>query len=847
MRNKIYKTFALIIFSFILTGGFLFSNYVYGATILTDDFNSYSNGSIEGQGGWTGNGVNEFFTVQSSTVKEGTKAIESSLNFPFVGLGVTKIGDLLSDGSVSVSVRRNATFTNGLFRLWEGNSIKVIVQFSSSSGNQGSIVYQDNGGIFRHLSLMAPDTWYQLQIEWRSSPSQQLRYRVDEGMWTDWVVPRVNWTVGLNTINLFRGSVTGSGRIYFDDIREKLIPNKTPVLIVPGIVGTELWNGDEHIWANLERMFLDVGDQFLTENLSLDENGNSIQNILTKKVIEKIARSPFDVNIFQNLRSSLELSRYELDKDLFFFPYDWRFDLNNTKDVLKQKIDEIKLQTGSPKVDIISHSMGGLLVKTYVKEYGKDSIDKLIFVGTPHIGVPKSGKVILEGDNFNIPWLRQERVEEMALNMPSLHQLLPNQTYFNQFQGYIKPFDFLGNEPLYDYSHTKDFFINDKNKNQIMFNKAEDFFDKNLDNLDLSDIDAYNIAGCKPGTQAAYRMSILGNIGLISYTSGDGTVPLISSDYINITQDNKYYVKNGGHSELPSTVGVRELILNILNEEEPTLAENVSNNSNFCGFIGKTLIWRSPVEVHIYDQFNNHTGPTENNGIEYGILGVDYEVIDGEKFIFLPTNEGQEYTIKGIGEDNGTFDLLISKIDNGDVLNSSIYNDIVIAPNSQIDFNISENSSDNVIEYDFENSGNFLEIEANSFLNGEQGLDLVPPKTKIILTGKEHKDGSFKSDVLVHIESTDNLSGVLETWYSLDGEFFKRYANPFILEKKGVYKIYYYSVDRAGNNEDISVLEVKVGIKQKQFDRCWQENKCDKIIKTGKDSGVKIKNIKKIF
>src|SRR3989338_4805003 len=401
MRNKIYKTFALIIFSFILTGGFLFSNYVYGATILTDDFNSYSNGSIEGQGGWTGNGVNEFFTVQSSTVKEGTKAIESSLNFPFVGLGVTKIGDLLSDGSVSVSVRRNATFTNGLFRLWEGNSIKVIVQFSSSSGNQGSIVYQDNGGIFRHLSLMAPDTWYQLQIEWRSSPSQQLRYRVDEGMWTDWVVPRVNWTVGLNTINLFMGSVTGSGRIYFDDIREKLIPNKTPVLIVPGLVGTNILRGNEKLWLDLDRNLIDIGDEFM-DSLQF---GNDLKPLDENLTTGDIIRKPsilFDYS--ESLINEFKNQGYIENEDLFTFPYDWRYgvsgkyaDGKNNVDLLKQKIQDILTKTGSSKVDMVAHSLGGLIVKKYVINHPADHhVGKAIFVGVPNTGAPKSVKVLLQ-------------------------------------------------------------------------------------------------------------------------------------------------------------------------------------------------------------------------------------------------------------------------------------------------------------------------------------------------------------------------------------------------------------------------------------------------------------------
>ena len=42
-------------------------------------------------------------------------------------------------------------------------------------------------------------------------------------------------------------------------------------------------------------------------------------------------------------------------------------------------------------------------------------------------------------------------------------------------------------------------------------------------------------------------------------------VPMVSADYINIPNTNKYYVKDGNHAELSSTNGVRDLILEILN------------------------------------------------------------------------------------------------------------------------------------------------------------------------------------------------------------------------------------------------------------------------------------------
>ncbi|TSC75925.1 MAG: Uncharacterized protein G01um101430_95 [Parcubacteria group bacterium Gr01-1014_30] len=584
---------------------------------------------------------------------------------------------------------------------------------------------------------------------------------------------------------------------------------KTPVLIVPGIVGTELWNEGEYIWINLEKMFLDIDDNFLTENLGLDEDGNSLQNIEAKKVIERILRIPrLSINIFEELRLDLEnKSNYSLDLNLFFFPYDWRLDLYSAKDLLKQKIDDIKLQTGSQKVDVIAHSMGGLLTKAYIETYGEDSIDKLIFIGTPHLGAPKAGKVLLKGDRFNIPWLDSTRIEELAVNIPSLHQLLPGPTYFSEFQGYIKPFSFLGNPGFYDYQQTKDFFINDKNKNSLMFQKAESFFGKNLHNFDFSGIDIYNITGCKTPTQSAYQFALFGEIGKIGYSSGDGTVPMASSQYSPGAKS--YFVRNGNHAELPSTDGVRELILGILDQKTPALSGNISESSEFCNFKGKTLTWRSPIEVHIYSQ-GRHSGPIEG-GLENSIPSVDYEMIDGEKFIFLPIDDGQEYTVEAYGEADATFDLLISDIDSGNTINTSVFNDIPVSPDTNIAFDVSENSDNSFINYKYSSSSEFVDINASVNLNGSQSEDLTPPLTQAELIGQPGLNGWFLSNVTLTLNVTDENSGILTTKYSLDnGQTFNDYSVPLQLSIEGTATILYYSVDKAGNNENIQSLNVKI-------------------------------------
>jgi len=494
-------------------------------------------------------------------------------------------------------------------------------------------------------------------------------------------------------------------------------PGKRPVLIVPGAAGTDLFYDGKLSWPDLVRMS-QTNDAFLFNELQLDENGHSINGIETGDIVREIIINLLpDINIFGGLISDMLDVGYVENPNLFVFPYDWRLDINQSNDLLSTKIEQIKTLTGTDKIDIIAHSMGGLLAKNYIYANGSDSINKLVFIGTPHLGSPKAGKALLFGYNFDIPILRNDVMKEFVKNMPSVYQLLPNKVYFDEFHEYIIPFRLLNRTPL-NYEDTKNWLI-DKGANQLLLDRAEEFFNKDLHNLDLSGIDVYNIAGCRTATQAVYKYTFTNtSISQIGYTSGDGTVPFVSADYGPSTV--KYYVNNGTHSELPSLSGVRELILAILNGEQYS-APNISTNTSFCNLRGKTLTWRSPVEVHIYDSSSNHSGPVEG-GLENSIPGVNYEIIDGEKFIFLPTDEGQEYRIEAIGLDTGSFDLLITQQENDTEGLTQLFDNVQIVPNSFISFTVSDTSDDSQISFDLDDTTEPEVLTATIFATPDEAL-----------------------------------------------------------------------------------------------------------------------------
>ena len=90
---------------------------------------------------------------------------------------------------------------------------------------------------------------------------------------------------------------------------------------------------------------------------------------------------------YDPLIARLRAVGYVDDKTLFPFPYDWRVPNEDTAELLKEQIAQVKAICGCAKVDIVAHSMGGLVARSYIQgqDYA-DDINKLIEVGTPNAG-----------------------------------------------------------------------------------------------------------------------------------------------------------------------------------------------------------------------------------------------------------------------------------------------------------------------------------------------------------------------------------------------------------------------------------------------------------------------------
>ncbi|MCD6299382.1 MAG: PKD domain-containing protein [Thermoplasmata archaeon] len=103
----------------------------------------------------------------------------------------------------------------------------------------------------------------------------------------------------------------------------------------------------------------------------------------------------------------------------------------------------------------------------------------------------------------------------------------------------------------------------------------------------------------------------------------------------------------------------------------------------------------------------------------------------------------------------------------------------------------------NVMEYySVDNAGN---IEATR--SADIKIDITPPETNYSLNGTLGKNGWYVSDVNITFNASDSLSGTNYTKYKIDDGDWETYGGGIEIGSSGSHKIYFYSVDNAGNVE----------------------------------------------
>ncbi len=626
----------------------------------------------------------------------------------------------------------------------------------------------------------------------------------------------------------------------FTNVKES---EKTPVLIVPGIMGTEIKKENELLWPNLSRMMFDIGDDFLDLLQFKKDLSATDANLSVGKVVRLATTTPatlINFNYSEGLINEFKSQGYAegntATSTLFTFPYDWRYgvtgiypDGKTNVDKLKQKIAEIRTQTGSNKVDIIAHSTGGLLVKKYVMDNPKSHrIDKAVFVGVPNLGAPKAVKVLLTGDNFNIQFLDDKEMKKISANLPVAYELAPSEKYVSDNGGFIKiiTYNFPQNlEQDLTFNQTKDYLLSNHNLNSQAFNSAQLLHSQTFDNFDLrtAGVDLYSIIGCKSGTIGDIREFRRVDNNVVLYEAkditGDGTVPMNSAKSLPASADHSFYAIKPDHGKMPSADGIRQKIVNIIASTSLALGDNIITQSDLtadpskCELTGHWFQIFSPVSIEITDANGHRAGIANDGSIANDIPGADYQIMGEHKFIFLPTDDNQTYTINLIGTGNGSFTLKDQTIENGTAGATQAFVNIPVTTSGSGQVHLEgapQGGAPSTLSFDSNGDGNTQTI-LPIILNANQSQDLIAPISTSTISGSKNNTGSYKSVVSITLSSTDPIirgqesqtSGVLQTKYSLDNTGYQTFntTTPISVSAVGAHSLKFFSTDRTGNNE----------------------------------------------
>lgn len=122
---------------------------------------------------------------------------------------------------------------------------------------------------------------------------------------------------------------------------------------------------------------------------------------------------------------------------VFTFGYDWRRDNETAALALRDFLGCVKQFWPGRQVDVVAHSMGGLVVRRYLLDFPNDHlIEHVATVDTPWLGAPK---VIFAMDTGNFiedeTLVTHSEIKQMLEFFPGPQELIPPLAYFDLLEG----------------------------------------------------------------------------------------------------------------------------------------------------------------------------------------------------------------------------------------------------------------------------------------------------------------------------------------------------------------------------------------------------------------------------
>ncbi len=403
---------------------------------------------------------------------------------------------------------------------------------------------------------------------------------------------------------------------------------------------------------------------------------------------------PFGYNVYRGLIERLEEAGYPAYK-IHIAHYDWRqSNAESASEYLKPIIEEAKQVLDSEKVDIIAHSMGGLVAREYIQsDYYEDDVDQLIMLGTPNEGA-SDAYIAWEGGEIPDRWDAGMRLYinlvNFALrrtrNQEDLEPPLSFRAFFPSLKDLLPVNDFVTREG-----------------NQLTTNElfTQNIFLQNLqDNIDL----IVN-RGVEVTTIAGRNLSTLDGVLLSSErttednelerwrdghpnpdpvqtdtTTGDQTVLLSSAHFGN----NNITLDGISHVKLPEEA--QEEVLTALGKNVigSHIAYDLSDS-----MVG--IVVMSPINPVITGP-NGETLSADSNTFTDAEFLSDPDDLSGLKFLVIANPPAGDYNVELNGTDDGEYTVITSYADEDETTSTTEEGTTTLGQQDNIEFSITEDT-----------------------------------------------------------------------------------------------------------------------------------------------------------
>ncbi len=631
---------------------------------------------------------------------------------------------------------------------------------------------------------------------------------------------------------------------------------RPPVIVLPGLMGSRLdvhntcSNETWEVWPAAAVMLVSPFDGHLA-SLKLQRDGlrpanpceqivahrtatGSTENAAILRVGPDLHIGPLPFEFYAPLIDSLRVKGY----DVFPYGYDWRINLRriadqpSSTDDLDGFINQVLASTGAHKVNIVAHSLGGLLARYYVTSDPARAakVEQIISLGTPYLGAPKSLRVLRWGDTGEPGWLwgaiglYSPMVRDISQNAPAMYQILPTFNYFlvNNFPA--------NNRSYYTFDGVARSWPQMQSllrteHNDGLAADAEAFHNAAMDDWRSSSLStAYRliVGSGKSDTPAVLHEKTLfewNGFRVITWdmenTNGDGTVPLPSAALRGSGRDFSgnaptWYTQGLNHLQLVKEPYVLDFVAAIL-ATPPTAADDpsfaipaspsysASAPSIFSGDKSR-FRQRSPYDatppvppqmgltpfavngvqavvvgnshVHLYDSAGNHTGPTPDGLLEIEVPGSDYVQLGATSLVSFPANGVFRIEIESSGAQQ--VDLKVRRLQglDADLTQRTItYADapVGVTGTARLIYDPTNSGTAPGLTIDQDGDGTpDLTMPPTGDVGADGSRDTVAPQINVQLTGQRTTYGWYVGQVVVTAVVTDESSGVSTIKYSVN-------------------------------------------------------------------------------